>query len=192
MSIQDLKEDIVFQENLRGFPLIFHSTWGLFSAAEIDEGTRLLIDTMDIQSTDLVLDLGCGYGALGIIAAKLAKEGHVHMVDKDFVAVEYAQKNVEVNNLKNCEVYLSNGFSHIDPKRSFSVIISNLPAKVGKEMLEIFISDTKKHLKPGGKLYVVTVSGLKDVIKRLFEEKLGNWKKMAGSRNYVISLAMKK
>ena len=65
------------------------------------------------------------------------------MVDKDYVAVQYAQKNAELNALTNCKVYLSNAFS-----------------TVGRELLYIILSDARKHLKPGGKIVVVTISGL--------------------------------
>ncbi len=191
MSIQHLKEDIVFRKNIRGFDFTFLSTWGLFSPREIDEGTQLLIDHMEINPQDVVLDLGCGYGVIGLVAAKLAPQGHIHMVDKDFVALEYAEKNAEMNFIHNTEIYLSNGFSKIDEGRTFHVIASNLPAKVGKEMISIFLHDAKKHLKPGGKLYIVTVMGLKGLIRNEFEELFGNYEKVAGGKNYIVALAIK-
>lgn len=191
MDTSKLKEDIVFWDELRGQRFCFLSTWGLFSPTEVDEGTRLLISHMEINPSDMILDLGCGYGAIGVVAATLAPQGHVHMVDKDFIAVAYAQENAELNHVKNCESYMSNGFSHIDKGRSFHKILSNLPAKVGKEMLTIFISDAKKHLKPGGKIMVVTVLGLKNSIKYLFEEAFGNYEKVATSKNYIVASATK-
>lgn len=191
MDIAKFKEDIVFWTELRGARYCFHSTWGLFSPENIDEGTRLLIDNMEIDPSDLVLDLGCGYGALGVVAGTLAPQGHIHMVDKDFVAVKYAQENAELNHLKNTESYLSNGFSNIDEKRTFHKILSNLPAKVGKEMLSIFLTDARKHLKPNGKIYVVTVLGLKNFIKQYFEEEFGNYEKVVASKNYIVASATK-
>jgi 16S rRNA G1207 methylase RsmC len=163
----------------------------LFSPSEIDEGTRLLIDNMEISPADMVLDLGCGYGAIGVVAASLAPQGHIHMVDKDFIAVQYAQENAELNYLKNTESYLSNGFSHISEGRTFHKILSNLPAKVGKEMLAIFVADAKKHLKIGGKIFVVTVMGLKNPVKYLFEEEFGNYEKVASGKNYIVASATK-
>ena len=191
MDIQKLKEDIVFWDELRGRRFCFHSTWGLFSPSAIDEGTHLLIENMEINPADMVLDLGCGYGAIGVVAATLAPQGHIHMVDKDFIAVEYAQENAQLNHLKNTESYVSNGFSHISEGRSFHKILSNLPAKVGKEMLTIFVADAKKHLKPGGKLFVVTVMGLKNPVKYLFEEIFGNYEKVASGKNYIVASATK-
>lgn len=191
MDVSQLKENIVFWDELRGSRYCFHSTWGLFSPAEIDEGSRLLINHMEINPSDMVLDLGCGYGPIGVVAATLAPQGHIHMVDKDFVAVEYAQENAELNHLKNTESYVSNGFSHISEGRTFHKILSNVPAKVGKEMLTIFVADAKKHLKPGGKIIVVTVLGLKNSIKYLLTEEFGNYEKVAASKNYIVASAVK-
>ena len=58
--LQRLKEDIVFEETLRERKFVFHSTWGLFSPREIDAGSRILIDRMEIKPADITLDLGCG------------------------------------------------------------------------------------------------------------------------------------
>lgn len=189
--LQKLKEDIVFRENLRGFDLVFHSTWGLFSPREIDAGTRLLLENIEVKETDVCLDLGCGYGAIGITLAKLASNGKVYMVDKDFVAVEYAQKNCRVNKLRNCEVRLSNAFSNLERHLMFDLIASNLPANVGKEMLYIILSDAKAHLKDGGKLYVVTIAGIRDFIKRNFMNIFGNYEKVKQGKEHAVYLAVK-
>ena len=146
---------------------------------------------MEIKPTDDVLDLGCGYGVLGLIAAKLAPLGITDLVDKDFVAVQYTRKNAKINEIKNTEIYLSNGFSDVPVDKKFDVIISNLPAKTGKELHYILLADSLEHLKPGGKLYVVTISGLKEYIKRTFEEVFGNYEKLGQSRNYTVALARK-
>jgi 16S rRNA G1207 methylase RsmC len=103
-DISALKRDIIFQANLRGFEFVFHSTWGLFCPREIDDGTRLLLDVIDVGNGDTCLDLGCGYGPIGLTMARLSATGTTVMVDKDFVAVEYAKKNTELNQLKNCEI----------------------------------------------------------------------------------------
>lgn len=190
LNIDYLRQDIVFHESLRGMDLVFHSTWGLFSPKAIDEGTRLLIERMEVQPSDTCLDLGCGYGPIGLAMAKLAPDGIVYMVDKDFVAVEYAQKNVGLNGLTNCNIFLSNGFSAVPPI-SFNIIASNLPAKVGNELFYLMFTDAKERLAPGGRLYVVTISGLKDFIKRVFREIFGNYRKVKQGRAYTLALAIK-
>lgn len=185
-----LRKDVVFETVLSGRRFIFHSTWGLFSPTEIDEGTRFLLDYLEVRPGDVSLDVGCGYGALGIPVAKLSPMGEVHMIDKDFVAVEYARKNAEINGIKNCQVYLSNGFSRV-PDMKFDLIISNLPAKEGREFFQILLEDAKNHLRPEGRLCVVTISGLREFIKRNFQEVFGNYQKVKQGKKYTVGLAIK-
>lgn len=192
VDITKLKEDNLIRVDLRSQQIKLFTTWGLFSPKEIDEGSLLLLKYLEIKPTDDVLDLGCGYGVLGLIAAKLAPLGMTHLVDKDFVAVQYARKNAKINEIKNTEIYLSNGFSDVPQDRKFDIIISNLPAKTGKELHYILLHDAREHLKPGGKLYVVTISGLKEYIKRTFEEVFDNYEKLGQSKNYTVAMATKK
>jgi len=191
LNIDKLKEDIIFEDNLRGFDLTLHSTWGLFSPRNVDSGSRLLIDFLDVKESDICLDLGCGYGTIGLVMAKLAPNGKVYMVDKDFVAVEYARKNAGINHLMNYETILSNAFSHVPDDLQFDVIAANLPANVGKEMLYIILSDAKKHLKKDGKLFVVTIAGLRQFIKRNFKEIFGNYDKVKQGREHAVHLGVK-
>ena len=190
MNLKKLKRDTVFNAQLRGFDFVFHTTWGLFCPTSIDKGTSLLIDQLDVDGGDTCLDLGCGYGPIGLAMARLSNSGKIYMVDKDFVAVEHAQKNVENNGLQNCEVLLSNAFSHL-PKIQFDVIASNLPGNVGKELLRIILLEAKAHLKSNGKFYVVTISGLREFIKRNFKEIFGNYRKVKQGRNHTVALAIR-
>jgi len=138
-----------------------------------------------------VLDLGSGYGPLGITLAKLAPAGQVHLVDKDFIAVEFSAKNAEVNRLTNVKSYLSNGFSAVPKAQKFDLIVSNVPAKIGTELLTIFLSDAHAHLNPGGRLYIVTVSGLKEYMKRHLTLIFGNYDKLKQSKTYTAAVAQK-
>lgn len=191
LSANKLKKDIVFQKELRGFDFTFHSTWGLFSPKNIDEGTELLINNIDVKSKDISLDLGCGYGAIGLTIAKLSPQGSVHLIDKDFVAVDYAKKNTQINKINNCQIYLSNGFNNV-PEIKFDNIVSNIPAKTGKEFYWIMMYDAKKYLKINGKFYLVYISGLKEFFKRNFREIFGNYKTIVSSKTYTIGYAIKK
>jgi 16S rRNA G1207 methylase RsmC len=184
-----LKEDIVFSTELRGIPMTFHSTWGLFSPREVDEGSRLLSDHIEVTPNDDILEIGCGYGPIGLTLAKLATQGSAHLVDKDFVAVEYTKKNAELNHIENCETYLSNGLSLV-PNQQFDLIVSNLPAKAGNEFYTVLFHDAKTHLSPGGRLCVVTLSGLREYIKRSFKEIFGNYTKIKQGARYTVSMTM--
>jgi len=180
----------VFDATLRGQHMTFHSTWGLFSPRCVDDGSALLLAHLTIADGGSTLDLGCGYGALGITIAKACPEGSVHLVDKDFVAVDFARKNAEVNGLDNCSAYLSNGFSAV-AEAEFDTIVANLPAKVGRELLYILLSDARDHLKPGGQLVVVTISGLRDFIKKNLKDIFGNYRKVKQGRGHTVARALR-
>ncbi|SEP76528.1 Methyltransferase small domain-containing protein [Ectothiorhodospira magna] len=188
--LQGLREDIVFTDTLRDQSLRFHTTWGLFSPRAIDAGTRLLLDFIEVNPDDHCLDLGCGYGPIGLTLARLAPEGRTCLVDKDFVAVEYAARNARFNGITNAEAFLSNGFSAVGDRR-FHLVTSNLPAKVGKEMLYLYLYDALAHLHPGGRLYVVTITGLRRFIERACKEVFGNYDKVKQGREYTVALAIK-
>ncbi len=188
--LDKLRQDIVFSDELCGQKLTFHTTWGIFSPREVDEGSRMLLDFMEIGESDDCLDLGCGYGPIGMTMAKLAPKGHTMLVDKDFVAIDYANKNIALNHIDNAEAILSNGFAALG-NRKFDIIASNIPAKVGNEMLYLFLYDALEHLKPGGRFYVVTITGLRQFIKRSFNEVFGNYDKLKQGKTYTVAMAEK-
>jgi 16S rRNA G1207 methylase RsmC len=188
--IRTLREDIVFEDRLRDQPLTFHTTWGLFSPRGIDAGTRLLLDHVQVNPDDDCFDLGCGYGPIGLTLARLAPGGRTCLVDKDFVAVDYAARNARINGIDNVDCFLSNGFSHAGERR-FHLITSNLPAKVGKEMLYLYLYDALERLHPGGRIYVVTITGLRRFIERAFKEVFGNYDKVKQGRDYTVALAQR-
>ncbi len=188
--LDNLRRDIVFSDTLRGQHLTFHTTWGLFSPKGVDEGSRLLLDHLEIKADDHTLDLGCGYGPLGLTLAKLAPEGTSVLVDKDFVAVEYSRKNAELNGIRNTEIFLSNGFDQIGDRR-FDLIVSNLPAKTGKELYYLYFHDALARLNPGGSIYVVTISGLRKFIAKAFQEVFGNYEKLKQGKTYTVARAIK-
>ncbi len=185
---RDLKADLRFADVLAGESLQFVTTWGLFSPRRIDDGTRLLLDYAEVATTDRCLDLGCGYGPIGLAFARKAPDGHCTLVDKDFVAVDYSRRNAELNGLGNVDCLLSNGFAQIAERR-FDVIASNLPAKVGRELLYTYLLDAWDQLNPDGRLYVVTITGLRRFIEKGFKEVFGNYEKLKQGRDYTVALA---
>jgi 16S rRNA G1207 methylase RsmC len=188
--LQGLHEDIRFDTELDGRRYRFHTTWGLFSPREIDAGSRLLVRHLDIEPDDDCLDIGCGYGPIGLHIAASAPQGQTIMVDKDFVAVDYARANAQRNGLGNCSAQLSNGFSSVHD-RQFDLVVSNLPAKTGKEMLYLMLDDAQRQLRPGGRICVVTITGLRRFIQGAFQEFFGNYKKLKQGKDYTVALARK-
>jgi len=189
--LDSLRHDLSFSEQLAGQTLNFRSTWGIFSPREIDEGTRLFMKHIKINADDDCFDLGCGYGPIGLTLAKLAPQGQTLMVDKDFMAVEYSNKNAKINGIKNAKAILSNGFQHVDPTLRFDVIASNVPAKVGKEMMSLMLHDARQRLNPNGRLYLVTINGLRQYMKRNLKEIFGHYKKLKQGAKYTVHLAVK-
>ena len=186
-----LRAPIRVEAELAGRRLRFASTWGLFSPREIDAGTALLLRHVEVSPDADCLDLGCGYGAIGCTLAALAPGGRSLLVDKDFVAVDFARRNAALNGLGNAEAQLSNGFEQIDPARRFDLIASNIPAKVGKELLTLLLHDAHARLKPGGRLYVVTVNGLREFMKRHLNDVFGNYDKLKQGAHYTVAKAIR-
>ena len=190
-SISRLRRDIEFDAELCGHDLHFYTTWGLFSPREIDDGTLLLLQHLDIKPEHDCLDLGCGYGSIGLAMARSASHGQTLLIDKDFVAVEYVEKNIRHNHINNSEVLLSNGFDHIPRNRQFDVIASNIPAKVGRELLTLILHDAYNRLNPGGCLYIVTINGLRQFMKRHMSETFNDYKKIKQGSHYTVARACK-
>jgi len=190
-DIINLKKDIEIVVNLLDNELTLHTRWGVFSPRSIDEGTIMLMKYIEVGVSDICLDLGCGYGPIGLALAKHCTKGEVHMVDKDFVAIELANNNANLNNLSNTKAYFSDAFLQVPSEVKFDQVISNLPAKVGREQLSIILYDAFDALKPGGKITVVTIKGLKDFIKNNFKSVFGNYKKLKQGQKYIVSQAIK-
>jgi 16S rRNA (guanine1207-N2)-methyltransferase len=176
-------------ETVRGFDLRLQTQPGVFAHRELDEGTRLLIEAMRISPTANVLDWGCGYGAIGIVAAKLATRGHVTMVDVDVRATRLSQRNLELNEIENAEVVLGDGVHDLPPKTRFDVILSNPPTHSGREVLDDLVASAYKALKPRGQLYLVINRLLS--LRREVESVFGNAEIAARHKGFVVLRAVK-
>lgn len=189
-TIENYRQDLVFREALCGQSMIFQTSWGLFSPREVDAGSRLLLDRIPSFDRSSILDLGCGYGAIGLTLAKQYPLASVTMVDKDFVAINYCQKNAELNQLSNCDIFLSNGMSQVH-REQFDLIVTNLPAKSGKELYYLMFYDAFERLADNGSLYIVTINGLRNFVKRAFTDIFGNYKKLKQASTYTVAVATK-
>ena len=157
--------------NLLGCDLRFTTGAGLFSKSRIDDGSRLLIEALppDHNWHD-VLDLGCGYGAIGIAVASRWPQVRVAMADIDPAAVSAARTNAALNGVgERCEAHLSDGTSALAGRR-FDAVLSHLPTHVPKSTLARLIDESASVLRPGGELIAVTASAvdLRDRIASTF------------------------
>ncbi|MCC3376661.1 class I SAM-dependent methyltransferase [Cohnella sp. REN36] len=142
------------EAELRGFRLRFASDSGVFSRDGVDYGSRVLIGMMDIPPDAAVLDVGCGYGPIGLTAARLAPRGHVTMLDVNERAVALSRENAERNGIANVTVETSDLYEAVAGRR-FDVILSNPPIRAGKAVVHRILTDAKDHLLPGGSLWIV-------------------------------------
>ena len=138
-----------------GFDYVFHTLDTLFSYKQVDMGTRQMIEHIDLQPDSKVLDLGCGYGVVGIWASHMIGTEKVVMSDVNIAALEMAAENVKANNLDEIQIVHSNGFDHIHDV-DFTLILSNPPYHTDFSVAKTFIEGSYKHLQIGGWLVMVT------------------------------------
>jgi 16S rRNA (guanine1207-N2)-methyltransferase len=136
----------------RGHGLTFETDAGVFSRDGIDKGTELLLCALPDLSGD-VLDMGCGWGAVGISAARAYPGVRVTMTDINSRAVELSRKNVKRNGV-SARVMESDGFSALYGEK-FSFILTNPPIRAGKQVIYDLFAKSAEHLLPGGSLYLV-------------------------------------
>jgi 16S rRNA (guanine1207-N2)-methyltransferase len=133
---------------------------GVFAWDRLDGGTACLIEAMEIERGDRVLDLGCGTGLAGLVAARRAPHGEVVLVDADLRAVRSARRTLAANGVGNGEVLLSDGVSGVVEKGPFDVVITNPPFHQGREVdyrvAYQFVRDSRTALRPGGRLFLVS------------------------------------
>ena len=146
---------MLFETSIHTQPLSFETHPGLFSPGDVDEGTRFLLANVQLGDRDKVLDLGCGYGAIGIYVARLLSPEQVFMVDGDPKAVEYAQINARRNGVEGVHIELSDGFRDFR-QTAFTAILCNPPYHCDFSVAKHFIEKGFNRLVVGGAMWVVT------------------------------------
>lgn len=136
---------------IRGKLFEMETDKGVFSKAGLDYGTRVLLDNIELDSNVNVLDLGCGYGPIGIVIARLFSV-NVVMTDINNRAIQLARENAK-KNLVNLSVVQSDGFANINDL--FNTILFNPPIRAGKQIIYGLFESAKNHLQPGGRLIIV-------------------------------------
>lgn len=144
----------LIEDKLRGFALKFWTDAGVFSKGGIDFGSKLLIETMDIPEEGTVLDIGCGYGPVGITVAKLSPKVRVTMIDINERAVELSRRNLAQNGVVNADVKVSDLYASVAGEK-FDRVLSNPPIRAGKSVVHAVFEGAVEHLTPDGELWVV-------------------------------------
>ncbi|MFC4075426.1 class I SAM-dependent methyltransferase [Salinithrix halophila] len=144
-----------FETTLRGVHLRFIADAGVFAKKGVDYGTRLLIDTVQVPKQSDVLDLGCGYGPVGISIARTVPGCRVTMVDINHRALDLAKRNAHFNKVEDrVEVLESDGFFALSG-RNYDTVLTNPPIRAGKQTVYRLFEESFAHLAPGGELWVV-------------------------------------
>jgi 16S rRNA (guanine1207-N2)-methyltransferase len=151
----DMSGGNVFTETINGIDLIFETASTLFSPANVDKGTLAMLSAVDLSDEDKLLDLGCGYGVVGIYVAKKIGTQNVAMSDIDELCVKISKKNSELNGVDGIKIIHSNGFANIEDT-DFTLILSNPPYHADFSVPKHFIEKGFNRLQLGGKLIMVT------------------------------------
>lgn len=185
-------EPTVWKAVLRGREFHFQTDRGVFSKKEVDFGSRLLVDSFSMPETKgPLLDVGCGYGPIGLSIAKEYPGRHVHMIDVNERALRLAKENAQANHIENVKIYESSGFQSIQEK-NFAAILTNPPIRAGKQVVFAIFEGSFSHLAQGGELWVVIQKkqGAPSTKVKL-EELFGTVEIVAKKKGYFIFKAIK-
>ncbi len=121
----------------------------------MDFGSRLLIESFEMPAIEgTVLDVGCGYGPIGLSIAKSYPDRLVHMIDVNERAIELAKENAELNRIQNVEIYESDRLVNVK-EINFAAILTNPPIRAGKKTVHDIFQQSYEHLAANGELWVV-------------------------------------
>jgi 16S rRNA G1207 methylase RsmC len=166
----------------------FLTASSVFSKRRVDLGTRLLIESMVLPHEGCVLDIGCGYGAVGIVAASLNPKLHVVMTDVNMRAVRLARRNVELNKVASAEVRYGSFFEPVEGL-VFNSVLSNPPVSAGMETVKAIVKGAPQVLADKGTLQMVIRSRIgSKALPAIFEETFGNVRVLARGSGFRVLL----
>ena len=186
----------VIQSRMHGMDFFFTTDSEVFSKKFLDFGSRTLLEAAIMDLTECekkkgrLLDLGCGYGPIGIIMKRVFPSMEVTMVDINNRALELARENAENNSVKCVDVHQSDGCSNVEGL--YDVVLTNPPVRAGKQTVFSFYDGAFEHMAEGGRLYVVLQKkqGAPSSEKYLLE-KFGNCDVIARESGYWIMRSVK-
>jgi 16S rRNA G1207 methylase RsmC len=176
--------------NVMGMDIELYTAGGVFSPKQIDAGTRLLIESAMVQPGWKVLDLGCGYGIVGIAIKKKYPLATVFMSDINERAVQLSKMNIELNRIE-ATVLHSDVFKNKELERiKFDTILLNPPQTAGKKLCFQMIEESKQRLNKGGTLQIVARhnKGGEGLSKKM-EEVFGNMAETAKKSGYRVYIS---
>jgi len=177
---------VSFTLDVAGHAIKVHSLPGLFSSTGLDPGSQLLLEALPDLSGHSVLDVGCGYGILGMVAAQNGAS-HVDLVDNQLPAIACASRNIEQNQFSNCRAVMSDLLSSV-ADNTYSFILTNPPFHAGKQVdyqiAESLIASAFDVLQPGGILQLVANRFIR--YDRWMAELFGNVRLIAESPAYHV------
>ncbi|MGD6805694.1 MAG: class I SAM-dependent methyltransferase [Candidatus Bathyarchaeia archaeon] len=173
---------------LRGRNFEFLTSSSVFSKRKVDLGTRVLIEAMILPQSGNVLDIGCGYGAVGISAAASNPKLQVVMTDVNMRAVRLAKQNVETNRVRNAEVRYGYLYEPVESMR-FDCVLSNPPVSAGMDMVKAIIEGAPKVMGAGGSFQMVIRSKIgAKALPEAFCAAFGNCEVLARESGYRVLL----
>lgn len=165
-----LKKDVAIR--MAGQRIEFAVSQTLFSSHQVDIGSAHLLKTLPLDligDKARILDLGCGYGPLGLTLARLRPGAEVHMVDRDALAVDFTAFNAHRLGLSNATAYGSLGYDDVR-SCAFDLIISNIPGKAGATVIRALLLDAHRYLADGGMVAIVVVLPLEQSVLDLLAD----------------------
>lgn len=174
---------------LRGKSFDFLTAASVFSKRKVDSGTRLLIEEMVLPKTGCVLDIGCGYGAVGIAAAAFNQRLRVVMTDVNMRAVRIARQNVELNKVFNAEVRYGCLYAPVEDL-AFNCVLSNPPVSAGMETVKAIVKEAPKVMTEKATFQMVIRSKIGGkTLPSVFNETFGNCTVLARESGYRVLMA---
>lgn len=161
---------------------------GVFSKERVDFGTNVLLNSLDdkyLTDVKTILDVGCGYGIIGVSLSKKYNDKKVTMIDVNPKCIELVKENIKLNDLKNADCLLSDLYSEVSDK--FDMIISNPPIRAGKEVVFGVVTGGYNHLNKGG-IIVLVIQKKQGApsLKEKMQEVFGNCDVIAKDKGYFI------
>jgi 16S rRNA (guanine1207-N2)-methyltransferase len=181
----------LIRTRLRRESFEFMTASSVFSKKRVDTGTRLLIESMILPETGKVLDVGSGYGAIGIVAARLNPSLQVVLMDVNMRAVCLARENIERNNIVNAQVRCGFLYEPVEDL-TFKCVLSNPPVSAGMNTVKAIITEAPKIMEPKAILQMVVKSKIgRKTLPAIFETVFGSCRVLARKGGYRVFISEK-